>query len=58
MGENRIQAPVVSIHENTNHGRAGVVAFIFFINITGKHPAAVAEACESRRPEETAYGCS
>jgi hypothetical protein len=26
--------------------------------ISGKHSAVVAESCESRRPEETAYGCS
>ena len=30
----------------------------FGINITGKHPAAVAESCESRRPEGRASGCS
>ena len=27
-------------------------------SITGKHPAVVAESCESRHPEETAYRCS
>jgi hypothetical protein len=31
---------------------------IFFVSISGKYPAAVAESCASRHQEEKVYGCS